>query len=330
MNTKKLLYRILFLCTGNSARSIFAEFLLRKIAPNVFETYSAGSSPQSSPHPLALQVLEKHYQIDVTAARSKSWREFQDRPFDLVITLCDDAKETCPIWPGQPIIAHWPSPDPAKFEGSEEELEKAFWQVAQQIHRRLGLLASFPFEKLDALSLETKTKEIGKREEIMLHASANGGVMKLEAFRETLSVHSDKNLTFILPDGDLVPAHAHVTEVGITQKHFLDCGGKLRNQSFVSLQIWVAEDTEHRLPAGKLSSIFDKAEKVLGTDNPEVQVECQDGSIKLFAVSGFEVRGDLLSFSLANKQTACLAMEICVPEASGEEARCSTETGYCS
>ncbi len=161
-------FEILFLCTGNSARSILAEFLLRKIAPDKFEVHSAGASPKPAPHPLALQVLRDHYQLDVSAARSKSWDEFRGRKFDFVITLCDNAKETCPVWPGQPIIAHWPSPDPAEFEGSEIEKERAFWQVAQQIQRRLELLASLPFEKLDSLRLEAATKEIGTREQLHL------------------------------------------------------------------------------------------------------------------------------------------------------------------
>jgi len=161
-------FEILFLCTGNSARSILAEFLLRRIAPDKFEVHSAGASPKPAPHPLALQVLRNHYHLDVSAARSKSWDEFRGRKFDFVITLCDNAKETCPVWPGQPIIAHWPSPDPAEFEGSEIEKERAFWQVAQQIQRRLELLASLPFEKLDSLRLEAATKEIGTREQLHL------------------------------------------------------------------------------------------------------------------------------------------------------------------
>ncbi|MBN8709405.1 MAG: hypothetical protein BGO12_04220 [Verrucomicrobia bacterium 61-8] len=165
MSTK---FQILFLCTGNSARSILAEFLLRKIAPEKFDIFSAGASPKPAPHPLALQVLRDHYKIDVSEARSKSWSEYQGKRFDFVITLCDNAKESCPVWPGQPIIAHWPSPDPAEFEGSDAEKERAFWQVAQQIQRRLELLASLPFEKLDSLRLEAATKEIGSRETLYL------------------------------------------------------------------------------------------------------------------------------------------------------------------
>lgn len=165
-------FQILFLCTGNSARSILAEFLLRKIAPGKFDVFSAGASPKPAPHPLALHVLRDHYKIDVSGARSKSWSEYQGKHFDFVITLCDNARETCPVWPGQPIIAHWPSPDPAEFEGGDAEKERAFWQVAQQIQRRLDLLASLPFEKLDSLRLEAATQEIGSRETLSLDLPA--------------------------------------------------------------------------------------------------------------------------------------------------------------
>jgi arsenate reductase len=149
MNPNKPRFTIMFLCTGNSARSIFAEYLLKKIAPVRFETYSAGASPKPAPHPLALEILREDFKIDPSDAYSKSWDEFEDVPFDFVITLCDNAKETCPVWPGQPIRAHWSSPDPAAVEGSDSEKRRAFWQIAQQIRRRLELLASLPFEKLD-------------------------------------------------------------------------------------------------------------------------------------------------------------------------------------
>ena len=168
MSSNKPCFKILFLCTGNSARSIFAEYLLKEIAPDRFETYSAGASPKPAPHPLALEILREDFKIDASNAYSKSWEEFNDAQFDFVITLCDNARETCPVWPGQPIVAHWSSPDPAAVEGSNAEKRRAFWQVAQQIRRRLQLLASLPFEKLDALRLEADTKEIGAREKIQI------------------------------------------------------------------------------------------------------------------------------------------------------------------
>ena len=168
MNPNKPRFKILFLCTGNSARSIFAEYLLKAIAPTRFETYSAGASPKPAPHPLALEILREDFKIDASDAYSKSWEEFKDAQFDFVITLCDNARENCPVWPGQPIVAHWSSPDPAAVEGSNAEKRRALWQVAQQIRRRLELLASLPFEKLDALRLEAATKEIGAREKIQI------------------------------------------------------------------------------------------------------------------------------------------------------------------
>lgn len=173
MNPTPSRFKVLFLCTGNSARSILAEYLLRKIAPGRFEAFSAGSCPKPAPHPMALKVLEEEYRIDASDARSKSWEEFKGVEFDFVITLCDDAKETCPVWAGLPVLAHWGSPDPASFEGDEESMRSVFWQVAQQIHRRLDLLASLPFEKLDALRIEIATKEIGQREHITLAANAS-------------------------------------------------------------------------------------------------------------------------------------------------------------
>lgn len=156
-------FKLLFLCTGNSARSILAEYLAKNLAGGKFDVVSAGSNPKSAPHPFALKVLKDRFCIDASEARSKSWREFDGIEFDFVITLCDNARETCPVWPGQPIIAHWGSPDPAEVTGTPEEKEMAFWQVAQQIKRRFELFASLPFEKLDALRLETATREIGKQ-----------------------------------------------------------------------------------------------------------------------------------------------------------------------
>jgi arsenate reductase len=172
MNPTKSRFKILFLCTGNSARSILAEYLLKRIAPERFESHSAGASPKSAPHPMALAVLRENFQIDARDARSKSWEEFRGEEFDFVITLCDNARETCPVWPGQPILAHWNSPDPAAFEGDEAAVRRAFWQIAQQINRRLELLASLPFEKLDALRLEVATREIGQQMPLDLQAPA--------------------------------------------------------------------------------------------------------------------------------------------------------------
>lgn len=157
-------FRLMFLCTGNSARSILAEYLAKKYAGEIFKTVSAGSNPKPSPHAMALKLLRETFHIPAEDARSKSWEEFQGETFDFVITLCDSAREVCPVWPGQPIIAHWGSPDPAEPKGSEAEQQKMFWDVAQQIRRRIALFASLPFERLDALKVAAETREIGEKE----------------------------------------------------------------------------------------------------------------------------------------------------------------------
>lgn len=157
-------YKFLFLCTGNSARSIFGEYLLRRLGGPRFQVYSAGASPTGTVNPFAIQVLRDFYNIDASAARSKSWEEFKDVQFDFVITVCDNARETCPVWPGQPIVAHWSSPDPAAMEGSDEEKYRAFRNVASQINRRLQLFTSLPIEKIDRLKLAALTNEIGDKE----------------------------------------------------------------------------------------------------------------------------------------------------------------------
>lgn len=154
-------YKFLFLCTGNSARSIFGEYLLRHLGGSRFQVYSAGSFPTGKVNPIAIQVLKDVYNIDASEARSKSWEEFKDMQFDFVVTVCDNARETCPLWPGQPIVAHWSSPDPAAVEGSDAEKYRAFKDVAFQINRRLQLFMSLPFEKLDRLKLAAATQEIG-------------------------------------------------------------------------------------------------------------------------------------------------------------------------
>jgi arsenate reductase len=158
-------YRILFLCSGNSARSIFGEYLIRRIGGDRFESYSAGTEPTGQVNPYAIRVLHELYQIDASAARSKSCDECQDINFDFVITVCDNARETCPIWPGQPIIAHWGVPDPALAVGSDEEVFREFKQAALRLQRRIELFCSLPFTKLDRLKLEQLTKDIGKTTE---------------------------------------------------------------------------------------------------------------------------------------------------------------------
>jgi len=153
--------QVLFLCTGNSARSILAEALLRRTDPWRFESCSAGSHPKGEVHPLTLRVLKEVYRIDASDARSKSWEELRDHPFDFVITVCDDARESCPVWPGQPIAAHWGVPDPAAVEGPEDKQYAAFREAARVLARRIELFCNIPFEKIDHLRLQQLTSGIG-------------------------------------------------------------------------------------------------------------------------------------------------------------------------
>lgn len=136
-------FKILILCTGNSARSILGEYLLRAKGKGRFEVFSAGSHPTGKVNPLAVRTLREKYHLDASAARSKSWDKFKDGKFDLVITVCDSAREACPVWPGQPLMAHWGSPDPAGFEGPEAQKYQFFVNVAAQIARRVELFCAF-------------------------------------------------------------------------------------------------------------------------------------------------------------------------------------------
>jgi arsenate reductase (thioredoxin) len=141
--------KILFLSPGNSVRSIFAEYFIKKFAGDRFEAYSAGSQPTGTVDPYVLQLLQDHYHMDPRAARSKSWEEFKDARFDIIITICDQARESCPLFPGQRTIAHWTIPDPTRATGAKE-IDK-YRDVAQQVQQRVQLLCAFPMEKLGHL-----------------------------------------------------------------------------------------------------------------------------------------------------------------------------------
>ena len=143
-------YKVLILCTGNSARSIIAEYLLNAMGRGRFEARSAGARPAGAVNPLALWVLKECYGMDAGGARSKSWDEFRGVNFDFVITVCDNAREACPVWPGQPVLAHWSSPDPAAPDLPEPAKRLLFVQVASQIARRIELLCALPDEQLRA------------------------------------------------------------------------------------------------------------------------------------------------------------------------------------
>ncbi len=156
-------FKILFLCTGNSARSILAEYFLRRLDPVHFEVFSAGAHPKGRVNPFVLEILRDGYRIDASGARSKSWEEFRDVKFDFVITVCDRARESCPVWPGQPIVAHWGSDDPDAVEGGDEARRQAVRKIALEIYRRLGLFTALPLASLDRLRLAEATKSIGNQ-----------------------------------------------------------------------------------------------------------------------------------------------------------------------
>jgi arsenate reductase len=157
-------YNVLFLCTGNSARSIMAEAILNRKGAASFTAYSAGSQPKGAVHPGALRQIEAA-NLAVTGLRSKSWEEFAkpDSPrMDFVFTVCDKAaKEACPIWPGQPMTAHWGVPDPAAAEGTPEQIEKAFLDTFMTLDRRITLFLYLPFSNLDALAIKKEVDRIG-------------------------------------------------------------------------------------------------------------------------------------------------------------------------
>ena len=158
-------YNVLFLCTGNSARSILAESLLNEMGRGRFRAYSAGSHPAGQVNPFALELLEKN-NFPAHDLRSKSWDEFAqpEAPhFDFVITVCDNAAgEVCPVWPGQPMTAHWGIPDPAAVEGSDETKRRAFVQAMEQLQRRISMFVNLPFSTLEGMKLEQAVREIGK------------------------------------------------------------------------------------------------------------------------------------------------------------------------
>ena len=155
---------VLFICTGNSARSILAEALMNHLGAGRFAAYSAGSHPKGAVHPLALDEL-RELRIPTDGLRSKAWDEFAQPGaprMDFVFTVCDQAAgEVCPIWPGQPMTAHWGMPDPAAVQGSEQARRLAFHDTALTLKRRLELMLALPLERLDAFALRREVKRIG-------------------------------------------------------------------------------------------------------------------------------------------------------------------------
>ncbi len=158
------IYNVLFLCTHNSARSILAEGILNKLGAGRFKAFSAGSQPRGEVNPNSIQTL-KTLGYDTSFARSKSWDEFagKDAPrMDFVFTVCDNAAaETCPIWPGQPMSAHWGIPDPSETKGSPAEVGAAFLDAYRMLERRIGAFVSLPMKSIDSLALKKSIKDIG-------------------------------------------------------------------------------------------------------------------------------------------------------------------------
>src|SRR5215213_3526159 len=161
-------FNVLFLCTGNSARSIMAEAILNKIGQGKFRTFSAGSHPNGQVNPHTIQLLQS-LDFDTAAFRSKSWNEFA-KPgapaLDFVFTVCDNAAgESCPVWPGQPMTAHWGVPDPAEATGTPAEIALAFKDAYRMLHQRIGVFTALPIPSLDRLSLQQRIRNIGRRDD---------------------------------------------------------------------------------------------------------------------------------------------------------------------
>jgi len=164
-------FNVLFLCTGNSARSIMAEAILNKLGAGKFRAYSAGSQPKGQPHPETLRLLQS-LGYDTSGFRSKSWSEFA-RPgapaLDFIFTVCDNAAgEACPLWPGQPMTAHWGIPDPADASGTPAQIALAFKDAYRMLFQRIESFAALPIRSLDQLSLQRRLQEIGRMDALAM------------------------------------------------------------------------------------------------------------------------------------------------------------------
>jgi arsenate reductase (thioredoxin) len=161
------LYNVLFLCTGNSSRSIIGEAILNKLGAGNFRAYSAGSQPKGQINPNTIQLLQS-LGYDTSGYRSKSWDEFAkagEPKFDFVFTVCDNAAaETCPVWPGQPMTAHWGIPDPAEATGTPAEVALAFKEAFRLLYQRISIFTALPLRSLDKLALRNKLRDIGHME----------------------------------------------------------------------------------------------------------------------------------------------------------------------
>jgi arsenate reductase (thioredoxin) len=159
------MYNVLFLCTGNSARSVIAEAILNKVGAGRFRAFSAGSQPKGRVNPHTLTLL-RGIGYDVSGFRSKSWEEFARPgapPLDFIFTVCDNAAgEACPVWPGKPMTAHWGIPDPAEATGTDAQIGQAFSEAYRMLNQRIGIFTSLPISQLDSLTLQNRLREIGR------------------------------------------------------------------------------------------------------------------------------------------------------------------------
>jgi arsenate reductase (thioredoxin) len=162
MQTPAQKFRILFLCTWNASRSIFAEYFMKELGSDRFEAFSAGVTPKGQVSPITLRVLHDRFRIDASGARSKSWEEFKNEHLDFVVSVSEQAEQTSHAFPGRPILAHWPYDDPTKVQGTPEEVEAAYFRVASRIRYRLQLFNNLSFDQLDRLRIEVQMKQLSE------------------------------------------------------------------------------------------------------------------------------------------------------------------------
>jgi arsenate reductase (thioredoxin) len=165
METPAQNFKILFLCTWNASRSIFAEYFMKEIASGRFEAFSAGVTPKGQVSPITLKVLRDNFRIDASEARSKSWEEFKNEHLDFVVSVSEKAEQTSHAFPDQPILAHWPYEDPSETQGTLEQVEAAYFRVASRIRYRLQLFSNLSFDQLDRLRIEVKMKELAESDQ---------------------------------------------------------------------------------------------------------------------------------------------------------------------
>jgi arsenate reductase len=159
-------FSILFLCTWNAGRSIFAEYFMKELGAAKFDAFSAGVNPKGMVSPVTLKILSEKFRLNASDARSKSWHEFEDRELDFIVSVSEQAEEPTHAFPGKPILANWPYPDPSLVTGTPAEIESAYFQVASRIRYRLQLFNNLSFDKLDRLRLELKMEELGESRDL--------------------------------------------------------------------------------------------------------------------------------------------------------------------